>query len=123
MQKNDSSAVIKLAQHLFDRKAQQIELLKVSHLTILTDYLLIASGANSLHVKALAEYIDSKAMELGFEIRRQEGYNEGRWVVLDYNYFVIHLFHPEDREYYRLDKLWEDGSNNVELYFLGEDKA
>ncbi|NLJ64401.1 MAG: ribosome silencing factor [Christensenellaceae bacterium] len=123
MQKNDSSAVIKLAQHLFDRKAQQIELLKVSHLTILTDYLLIASGTNSLHVKALAEYIDSKAMELGFEIRRQEGYNEGRWVVLDYNYFVIHLFHPEDREYYRLDKLWEDGSNNVELYFLGEDKA
>ena len=112
-----------MAQHLFDRKAQQIELLKVSHLTILTDYLLIASGTNSLHVKALAEYIDSKAMELGFEIRRQEGYNEGRWVVLDYNYFVIHLFHPEDREYYRLDKLWEDGSNNVELYFLGEDKA
>ena len=44
------------------------------------------------------------------------------WVVLDYNYFVIHLFHPRTG-YYRLDKLWEDGSNNVELYFLGEDKA
>ncbi|MGI6739319.1 MAG: ribosome silencing factor [Christensenellales bacterium] len=123
MQKNDSSAVIKLAQYLFDRKAQQIELLNVTHLTILTDYLLIASGANSLHVKALAEYIDSKAMELGFELRRQEGYNEGRWVVLDYNYFVIHLFHPEDREYYRLDKLWEDGTNSLDLHFLGEDKA
>ncbi|HHU02828.1 MAG TPA: ribosome silencing factor [Christensenellaceae bacterium] len=123
MQKNDSSAVIKLAQYLFDRKAQQIELLNVTHLTILTDYLLIASGTNSLHVKALAEYIDSKAMELGFELRRQEGYNEGRWVVLDYNYFVIHLFHPEDREYYRLDKLWEDGTNSLDLHFLGEDKA
>jgi ribosome-associated protein len=123
MKKNDSSAVIKLAQYLFDRKAQQIELLNVTHLTILTDYLLIASGANSLHVKALAEYIDSKAMELGFELRRQEGYNEGRWVVLDYNYFVIHLFHPEDREYYRLDKLWEDGTNSLDLHFLGEDKA
>jgi ribosome-associated protein len=62
-------------------------------------------------------------MELGFELRRQEGYNEGRWVVLDYNYFVIHLFHPEDREYYRLDKLWEDGTNSLDLHFLGEDKA
>ncbi len=123
MQENDISNIKSLVSSLDERKAERIKLLSVRHLTTLTDYLLICSGSNALHVKALAEYIDGKAAALGYELRRKEGVSEGRWIVLDYGFFIIHIFHPEDREYYRLDSLWDDGQNTVELPFSQEQQA
>lgn len=111
---------IYLAEQLYERKAQDILLLNVAHLTVLTDYLVIASGFNALQVKALADHIDMKAQEKGMELRRTEGMAEGKWVVMDFNSVIVHIFNHQERDYYRLERLWADGTNRIPLPF---DKA
>ena len=104
-----------IAKVLDDKKAIDIRALRVGHLTVITDYMLIASGRNILQTKALAEDVEDKMAELGVPLRSREGNQEGRWIVLDYGTVLVHIFHPEAREYYHLEKLWSDGSNEVDL--------
>ncbi len=104
-----------IAKVLDDKKALDIRALRVGHLTVITDYMLIASGRNILQTKALAEDVEDKMAELGVPLRSREGNQEGRWIVLDYGTVLVHIFHPEAREYYHLEKLWSDGSNEVDL--------
>ena len=54
------------------------------------------------------------------DLRRIEGASDGRWIVMDYNNIIVHIFHQEDREYYRLDHLWSDGQNRLTLPFVDE---
>ena len=104
-----------IAKVLDDKKAIDIRALRVGHLTVITDYMLIASGRNILQTKALAEDVEDKMAELGVPLRTREGQQEGRWIVLDYGTVLVHIFHPEAREYYHLEKLWSDGGNEVDL--------
>lgn len=104
-----------IAKVLDDKKALDIRALRVGHLTVITDYMLIASGRNILQTKALAEDVEDKMAELGVPLRSREGNQEGRWIVLDYGTVLVHIFHPEAREYYHLEKLWSDGGNEVDL--------
>ena len=104
-----------IAKVLDDKKAIDIRALRVGHLTVITDYMLIASGRNILQTKALAEDVEDKMAELGVPLRSREGQQEGRWIVLDYGTVLVHIFHPETREYYHLEKLWSDGENEVDL--------
>lgn len=113
----DTELNMKLARLLYDRKAQDIVLLKVGHLTVLCDYLLIASGRTSNQVTSLADAVDDLMADSGVALRRSEGRNEGRWAVLDYGHIMIHLFHRDERSYYGLDRLWTDGTNSVDLPF------
>ena len=106
---------LKAAQILYDRKAHDILVLKVDHLTVLTDYMVLANGNNALQTRALMEHVDGVLSAQGREPRRVEGQNEGRWIVMDYGSVIIHIFHPEDRTFYRLERLWSDGSNRVAL--------
>lgn len=108
---------IYVAQQLYERKAQDILVLNVAHLTVLTDYLVIASGFNALQVKALAEHIDMKAQEKGMELRRTEGTAEGKWIVMDFSGVIVHIFNQQERDYYRLERLWADGTNRIALPF------
>ncbi len=111
----------KIAGILNDKKAKDISVLHVAHLTVITDYMVIASGRSSLQVKALADEVDDAMAMEGVQLRSKEGNAEGRWIVLDYGTVLVHIFHPEDREFYRLEKLWDDGQNRVELPFDLED--
>ena len=104
-----------IAKVLDDKKAIDIRALRVGHLTVITDYMLIASGRNILQTKALAEDVEDKMAELGVPLRSREGQQEGRWIVLDYGTVLVHIFHPEAREHYHLEKLWSDGENEVDL--------
>ena len=104
-----------IAKVLDDKKALDIRALRVGHLTVITDYMLIASGRNILQTKALAEDVEDKMAELGVPLRSREGNQEGRWIVLDYGTVLVHIFYPEAREYYHLEKLWSDGGNEVDL--------
>ena len=104
-----------IAKVLDDKKAIDIRALRVGHLTVITDYMLIASGRNILQTKALAEDVEDKMEDLGVPLRSREGQQEGRWIVLDYGTVLVHIFHPEAREYYHLEKLWSDGENEVDL--------
>ena len=111
---------LRIAQILFDKKALDITVLRVGHMTVITDYMVIASGRSALQVKSLADDVDDALAVEGVSLRAKEGQGEGRWIVLDYGTVLVHIFHPEDRQFYHLERLWEDGENRVELPFLQE---
>jgi len=73
-----------------------------------TDYFVIVSGTSAAHVRGMAEYLVSAIASSGIEPHHVEGLAQGRWVLLDYVDFVVHVFHPELREFYQLERLWGD---------------
>ena len=89
----DQETVLCLARLLYDRKAQDIVALNVSHLTVLCDWLVILSGRTAAQVSSLADYAENFMNEKKVALRRSEGQREGRWIVLDYGSIMIHLFH------------------------------
>ena len=118
MESQAQQLALEMAQHLFDKRAQNILVLDVSKLTILTDVMLICSGRSSIQVKALSEELEKRGAELGAFPRRKEGAAEGRWIVLDYADVIVHIFHEQERGYYNLERLWMDGSNQIGLPFV-----
>ncbi len=120
---NQPSLAQQIARILYDKKALDITVLHVGHLTVITDYMVIASGRSSLQVKALADDVDDALAQEGIALRAKEGLGEGRWIVLDYGTVLVHLFHPEDRAFYHLERLWEDGQNRITLPFEEETAA
>ena len=113
----EQESLLRLARLLFDRKAQDIVILNVSHLTVLCDYMCIASGRNANQVSALVDAVDEFMAGEGIQLRRSEGQKDGKWAVLDYGHMMVHLFHRDERSYYGLDRLWNDGTNLVDLPF------
>ena len=107
--------VKQIAKVLDDKKALDIIALNVGHLTVITDYMVIASGRSVLQTRSLADDLDDKMTELGIPLRTREGYQEGRWIVMDYGTVLVHIFHPEAREHYHLERLWADGTNAIDL--------
>lgn len=114
---------LQTAQLLYDRKAHDIIVLAVEHLTVLTEYMVLATGNTVLQTKALFEHVEGMLGKQGVQPRRVEGSGEGRWIVLDYGGVIVHLFHPEDRSFYRLERLWSDGQNRLPLPFEQEPSA
>jgi len=113
----DHELVLQLASFLYEKKAFDIVVLDVSGLTVLCDYMLIASGRTASQVSSLADLVDSFMHSHQTELRRSEGSREGRWAILDYSSIMVHLFHRDERAYYGLDRLWNDGSNLLDLPF------
>lgn len=113
----DKQQVLTLAQRLYEKKAWNIVALDVSHLTVITETMLIASGSFSNQVRALTDEVEETAAELGLTVHRKEGLHEGRWVILDFGHILVHIMHREEREYYHLERLWEDGTNRIPLPF------
>lgn len=113
----EKDTVLRIAHLLYDRKARDIVVLNVSHLTVLCDFMVIASGRTDNQVSALADSVDEMMAKTGFMLRRSEGRREGRWVVLDYGNIIVHLFHRDERVFYGLDRLWSDGTNELDLPF------
>lgn len=110
---------LKAARFLDQKGADDIDILEVSHLTSITDYFVIANGRNIQSVRSLAEDLEDKLAEEGVEPRRKEGERESKWIVLDYAHVIVHIFHPEERKYYNIERLWQDGTNQVEFVPLG----
>jgi ribosome silencing factor RsfS/YbeB/iojap len=103
--------VVGAAKQLFAKKAEDVRVINVSHLTIIADYFILASGRSDVHVKSLCEEIRKYLHGKGREQLRIEGYREGRWIVIDYGDILIHIFHKREREFYGLERLWVDGNN------------
>ena len=104
MDKNiDSKTLaIEIAKILDKKKAQDVRVLKVDSLTVLTDYFVIASGTSTTQV----EYELSQS---GIEPHTTEGFDSKNWVLLDYSSVIVHVFVPNTRTYYDLEHLWADG--------------
>ena len=102
-----------IGNYLSSKKAEDILLIDVREKTALCDYFVIASGRNPNHVKSLYDELEVKMEDLGFPLVRSEGYNEGRWIVMDFSVIIVHLFYEPEREFYHLERLWDDGRNRV----------
>jgi ribosome-associated protein len=89
-----------------EKKALDPVLLEVGKISIVADYFLIATGANRVQVHAICEHIREKLKEAGWTLLRTEGYAEGWWVVLDYGALIVHIFQPEARDFYSLERIW-----------------
>ena len=119
----ENQLAVAAAQILYDKKGQKIVALDVSALTVIAEAMVICNGRNTIQVKTLAEEVEDKLAQRGVLPLRKEGHQDGRWIVLDYGAVLVHIFHSEEREFYRLDKLWDDGNNRIALPFEDEDKA
>ena len=91
-----------------DLKGSHLVVLDLRGLTEATDYFVIASGTSDAHVRGIAESVIEKLGRRGHHTHHVEGLNGGRWVLLDFVDFVVHVFGEEQRDYYRLDNLWAD---------------
>ncbi len=100
--------VLSLCKILDDKKAVDIKALYVADKTIVADWFVVCSGRSSVQVKTLCDELEDKAAAMGRTVLRKEGYNEGRWIVLDFGDILVHIFHPDERQYYHLERLWED---------------
>lgn len=92
---------------LTNKKAVDVELIPVAEKTILADYFIVATGTSTTHIKALSNEVEF-VLKNDFKIMPDhiEGLSTGRWVLLDYKDIIVHIFHPEDRAHYSLEKLW-----------------
>lgn len=94
---------------LEDKKARELKVIDIHNLTTVTTYFVICSGTSTTHIKALADEVEFRLKEKGVSPLRIEGYNNARWILMDYGEIVVHIFHEEDREFYNLERLWQDG--------------
>ncbi|MFA0815890.1 MAG: ribosome silencing factor [Anaerofustis sp.] len=101
---------------LEEKNINDIEVIDVSGIAADMDAFVIGTSSNDRQSKAVAEYIEEKAEEQGFQLIGREGVEAGRWILLDYVDIVVHIFLKEERELYNLEKLWADGK------FIGKPK-
>lgn len=89
------------------KKAHDVVTLDVSRQTQMMDCLVICTGTSNIHIRSLADGVIETMKEHGYKGVRAEGYNEARWVLLDYGEVVLHIFAEDDREFYRLEEFWK----------------
>ena len=93
---------------LNDKKALNISALHIGELTVIAEYFILATATSNTHVKALADAVEEKLKSEGISPDHIEGKATG-WILMDYNGVVIHIFGRETREFYDLDRMWDDG--------------
>ncbi|MDI3534203.1 MAG: ribosome-associated protein [Thermosediminibacterales bacterium] len=102
------------AKALDDKKAKDIVVLGIYNVSLIADYFVIASGTSTVQVKALADEVEERLQENGVDILHKEGYNDARWILLDYGDVVVHIFHEKERSFYDLERVWAD-AETIEL--------
>ena len=118
--KNAKIMAKKIAAFAADKNANDILLLNMEGVSPITDYFIICSASNTTLVKAIADNIEDKMAEDNIFAMHKEGYAEGKWILLDYGYCVVHVFLEEERDFYNLEQLWADAPS--ETYVEKESK-
>lgn len=97
------------AKILDDKKAVDVNILKLSDQTVIADCFVIATGTSSTHIKALADEVEFQLQEqLNVKPDHIEGFGNASWILLDYGTVIIHIFTKESRDFYNLERLWSD---------------
>lgn len=100
--------VKRAAELALDRKGQEVLVLDLRGISTATDYFVIAGGTSDVQVRAIAEHIVDELKRDDVRPEHLEGLRGGRWVLLDYVDFVVHVFHSQARDFYQLERLWGD---------------
>ena len=98
----------KAADLALDRKAGSPTVLDLRGISGATDWFLVVTGNSDTHVRSIAEHIMEEMKKSGYAPDHVEGLRAGRWVLIDYIDFVVHVFHPDARSFYQLERLWGD---------------
>ena len=101
---------------LDDKMAEDVKVLDIHEISVMSDYFVIASAKNVSQVKAIADEVEEKLYENGCKLIQSEGYQSARWVLLDFNDIIVHIFLKEEREFYQLERVWADAKEiNIEF--------
>ncbi|MFI8575210.1 MULTISPECIES: ribosome silencing factor [Rossellomorea] len=93
-----------------DKRAEDIVVLDMKGVSLIADYFLICHGNSDKQVQAIARELKDRAEENGYTVKRLEGFDQARWILVDLGDVVAHVFHKEERGYYNLERLWGDAS-------------
>ncbi|MGY0694319.1 ribosome silencing factor [Virgibacillus sp. FSP13] len=93
-----------------DKRAEDIIALDMKNVSLVADYFLICHGSNERQVQAIARSIKDTVEEEGINVKRLEGFEQARWILVDTGDIVCHIFHKDERSYYNLERLWGDAS-------------
>ncbi len=91
-----------------DKRAEDIVALNMQGISLIADYFLICHGNSEKQVQAIAREMKGKAEEAGINVKRLEGFDEAKWILVDMGDVVAHVFHRDERLYYNLERLWGD---------------
>lgn len=91
-----------------DRKARDLTVLDLRGLSTATDFFIVGTGNSDVHVRSIADHVIEELKKEGVRPSHVEGLQGGRWVLIDYIDFVVHVFHPAARDFYELERLWGD---------------
>jgi len=97
-----------IANYSLEKKAEDVIILNLSDITTITDYFVICSADSTAQVKAITDFVTEKLKEQNIKTWHTEGYESLKWVLLDFVDVVVHVFQPETRKFYGLEKLWGD---------------
>ncbi|HDD4047466.1 TPA: ribosome silencing factor [Staphylococcus aureus] len=91
-----------------NKKGEDTISLEMKGISDMTDYFVVTRGNNERQVQAIARAVKEVANEQNIEVKRMEGYNEARWILIDLADVVVHVFHKDERNYYNIEKLYQD---------------
>ena len=106
---NSYEQSILTAKAISSKKGLNIKLIEIGDISSLADYMVIATGTSSTHVKAIADEVEYQLDEAGISVSHIEGYRSNSWILLDYVDVIVRIFSDEAREFYDLERLWQDG--------------
>lgn len=107
---NKSREMVQIAYDALDEKlGHDIEILKIDEISVIADYLIIASGDNQNQITAMTDLVEEKLAQAGYTNKRVEGNKNSTWILMDYGDVIIHVFSKEDRLFYDLERIWRDG--------------
>ncbi len=96
---------------LADKKGESLKVLDLSRVSDFTNHFVVCSGTNRRQVQALSDEVLDRLRSVKRKPLAVEGYQQGTWILIDYGYFLVHIFDPEARDYYRLEGMWSDADD------------
>lgn len=100
-----------LIRHWTIKKAEDIQVIDISQVSVLADYFIIANGNSESQVRALVDNVEEELSKAGYEMKQREGYGSGNWVLMDFGEIIVHVFDKENRLFYDLERIWRDGKH------------
>ena len=96
---------------LEDKKAEDIQIIDISEISIVADYFVITNGSNRSQIQALSDNVEEKLASQKVFPKNIEGYNTANWILMDYGDILVHIFDVESRDFYDLEHMWRDGKH------------
>ena len=94
---------------LEEKKGEDIKIIDIKDVTVIADYFVIASASNANQAQALVDNVEEQLFKPGYECHQKEGSLSSTWILMDYGDMIVHVFSKEDRLFYDLERIWQDG--------------